>query len=67
MPFFSCSHHISVRQEARAAMSSLSMCKDKSRPDAADRTEAPQHLEGPLATVSTAWASDRAASACVAW
>ena len=55
-----------MRQEALAAMSSLSTCKDKSRPDAADRTEVPQHLEGPLAIVSTAWASDSAASAYVA-
>ena len=46
MPFLSYSHHVSVRQEARAAMSSLSTCKDKSRSDAADRREVPQHLEG---------------------
>ena len=66
MPFFSCSHHVSVRQETRAAVSSLRTCKDKVRPDAADRTEMTQHPERQLSTMSAAWASGRAASSCVA-
>lgn len=46
MPFFSSSHHVSMRQETRAAVSSLRTCKDKVMPDAADRTEMTQHPEG---------------------
>ena len=45
-----------MRQETRAAVSSLRTCKDKVRPDAADRTEMTQHPERQLSTMSAAWA-----------